>query len=428
LLTVLLARHLTADQYGRFVVLFGALMVSMVVHAALVTYPISVLGPRNGAEQLRQFAANSVLLTLGVDLLMAPCLWICCGALGCVYIFPLACGTMVMSHLQETMRRALMSHLRHGAAVPGDVAMYLGQFVLAFAALRFGHLNLTFAVGSILVAATAGAMTHALRLGAALPDLRAAFRAIGGMWRLGRWPLLTNAGYAVTYQLFPWMLAHQALSASATYQAALNVVAVVNPLAFAAGNLVVPAVAHARIRSGTHSPWQVALRYLWMGIALIAPFVLATAAAPHAMIRLLYGAASPYMAMAGTLRVLAIASLFMYIGHVLSFYFLGMEDTAAVLKTQCAASLAAVCVAVWAIPLLGPFGAAVALTAMNGTRVIGCLICRPRSQSVCKPAVRERQAALLAEENRTNCIEPSARDRQDWPMKCEASEVQEAGL
>lgn len=371
----MLARRLSPEEYGGFVVLYGVLLVSGVIHAALITYPISVIGPQKSTHELRELASVGLLLTLALDLALLAPLFAFCSALHSVSVLPMAFSAMVFWHLQETLRRCLMSHLRHAAAIPGDVVMYLGQLVMVVAFGRFRYLGLGTALFAILLAAACGLLIHIVSLGLSKPHFTQIGKSVRTKWQMGRWPLLTHAAYGVSYQSLPWMLARQTLSASATYQAALNVVAIANPLAFAIGNLVIPTVAHARSHNqNPEAPWKSTMRYMGIGLTLLVPFLVLISAQPEFMIRLLYGANSPYRVLSGMLlRILSAAALMMYVGHVLSFYFLGKEQTKTAFKTQLLASTAGIGLAIWLIPNFGPLGAASALLAMTFTRTIALL-------------------------------------------------------
>src|SRR5262249_81498 len=96
-------------------------------HAALIVYPLSVRGATAPKDELGLHAGNSVVLSL---------------VLAILWVIPIFTATVILSYgwlgfgtflavlawqAQETLRRALMAHLQHQAAILGDAVSYLGQ-------------------------------------------------------------------------------------------------------------------------------------------------------------------------------------------------------------------------------------------------------------------------------------------------------------
>lgn len=369
LLTLLLARWMSARDYGAFVLLFGALQVTNVVHQSLISYPISVLGAQKERAELAKFAANSVLLTSTVDCVLAIAL----GAIAWFVIGPtlsFACGLAVLaSHVQETYRRVLMSHLRHKAAIAGDAAMFLGQVVGVYFVQRFFILNLEGVFVCIGVFASLGAIVQIIQVGCAPINAENWRRSFSAFWALGRWPLLANTGYSLTMQAFPWLLARQGFAMAAAFQAVLNVVAFTNPLAFSIGNLLVPAIAHELVSDkGVSSAIRLTRNYAMLGAALLSPFLLTPIFLPSEALVLFYGASSPYLAYGQSLQMIAVGFGLACLAHIAGSYFLGSKRPQVVLWTQLAGCCVAFAIAPLAMKFHGVRGAALAFLAMSVVR------------------------------------------------------------
>lgn len=360
LLTVLLARSLSKVEYGTYVVLYGALLTANSLHAALVTYPISVLGAHRTRGQLRVLSSNSLivmsLLGAPVSAVLILVAWIITRRTDLLVIVICA---MLCWQMQETLRRSLMSHLRHRRALVGDFVTYSGQVIVAYWMIHHGT-PLTARIGfeAILVGSVAGTALHGIALGLRLPNLIDSLHLAKEYFTLGRLPLLSSLGYAGTLLLVPWILAFKGLAEVASYQAMMNIVQVVNPVMFSVGNLIIPAVAHELLKPGGEaSARKVSYRYALEGIALLAPVFLLVLFAPDTLMRMVYGHLSGYAEHDVLLRVMLLGASGLYLSHVLYCYFLGKKRVTVVAKSQLIASIAAVLCAFLLVPVWGIAGA-----------------------------------------------------------------------
>lgn len=371
LLTVILARSLSKVEYGTYVVLYGALLTANSLHAALVTYPISVLGAHRTPRQLRVLSSNSLvvmsLLGAPVSAVLILVAWLITRRTDLLVIVICA---MLGWQVQETLRRSLMSHLRHRRAVVGDAVTYSGEVAIAYWMVHHGA-PLTARIGfeAILIASIAGAIFHAFALGLEMPNLTDSLRLAKEYFTLGRFPLLSSLGYAGTLLLVPWVLAFKGLAEVASYQAMMNIVQVVNPVMFSVGNLIIPAVAHELLKPGAEATARRVLRrYLFEGIALLAPVFLAVLVAPDFIMRTVYGHMSGYTEHANLLRAMVLGACGLYLSHALYCYFLGKKHVTIVAKSQLIASAAVVLCAVLLIPVLGLAGAVISFVVMGVVR------------------------------------------------------------
>ncbi|MDT8069962.1 MAG: hypothetical protein ROO76_17500 [Terriglobia bacterium] len=377
LLTVILARSLSRVEYGTYVVLYGALLTANSLHAALVTYPISVLGAHRTPRELRLLSSNSLIITslLGVPVsaVLILAAWIITRRTD-LLLFVIA--AMLCWQFQETLRRSLMSHLRHRRALLGDSVTYVGEVIIVYWIVHTSaHVTARAGFEAILVASLVGAMIHAVGLGLRWPRLAESLRLAREYFALGRFPMLSSLGYAGTLLLVPWVLAFKGLAEVAGYQAMMNIVQVVNPVMFSVGNLVIPAVAHELLKpAGDAGARRVTYRYMLEGTALLAPIFAAILIAPDLIMRTVYGRLSGYAEHDVLLRVMVLGGCGLYFSHVLYCYLLGKKRVTAVAKSQLLASSAVVLCALILIPIWGLSGAVIAFIAMGTVRSWALLV------------------------------------------------------
>ena len=366
--TVILARSLSKVEYGTYVVLYGVLLIAHALHASLVTYPISVLGAHRTATELKRFSSTSVLITL---LLGVP---VSAGVVAAAFVlskrsdlFPYALAAMFCWQVQETLRRSLMAHLRHRAAIIGDTATYVGQALFVYLLVHHSiDRSARLGFEAIVAGSLLGACVHAIVLGARAPEFHNLIALFREYFRLGRYPLLSILGYSTTSLLFPWVLAYRSFAEVANYQTMMNLIQAVNPVMFSVGNLVVPAVAHEMLKpNGDEKARRVTYRFLLEGLIVLAPLFIGIVVAPRTIMEMLYGRHSGYGEHDIVVRVLVAGALATYIGHVLNSYFMGRKQVGVVAKGQLASSSAGVVCALVLIPVFGVPGAGLSYVAMG---------------------------------------------------------------
>ena len=393
LLTVALARSMAHAEYGGYVVAYGALYFAHALHNALVVYPISIRGAHHSREELRVLASESLVITY---LLALPSAALVATAVSLILhrtdLNWILLGALLAWQTQETVRRALMAHLRHRAAIAGDAVTAAVQIGSVGVAL-FGQISLNAASGLkiIMIASLAGAAVHIAVLGLGAPMWSELGARCSQFFQVGRWWLFTGVGSAATVLLFPWWLAHRNLAEAAIYQAMLNIVQVGNPVAFSVGNLVIPAVAHEMLKPhGETSARRITGTYMFQGFLILAPLFLGLLLVPSSVMRVAYGSGSVYAQHTTILRVLAVGWLASYVGHVLNSYALGKKLVVETAAAQVVSSAGAVLAAALFIPAYGIGGAAIGYLTMGVGRNLALVA------SFAKSRVRRSEHAIHA--------------------------------
>jgi O-antigen/teichoic acid export membrane protein len=284
---------------------------------------------------LRHLTAGSLLLTA---LLAIP---LCSIAIGTTFILkrpalaPWIAVALLAWQLQETTRRGLMAHLRHSGAILGDIVSYLGQSLALFILAATGHMNLAVAFATIAITSILAGIVQAVQLGLALPRVRETIALIPLYWRIGKWALLAHVTDASLWQALPWALAvSHGLEYAASFQAALNILNIMNPVMFGVSNVVIPACLRARQQGGLSEGWRVARRYAEWGFLALLPYYAVLLIWPHRILSAYYGAGSHYINLDGALRILVPAYLLAYSFAVVAAFFNGMQRPSLVFASE----------------------------------------------------------------------------------------------
>lgn len=412
---IILARRLAPGEYGIFALLFGVMFILNVSHWALVGYPLSVRGALSDESTLRRETANSLLLT---SLLAIP---LCSILIGTTFILKRPALALWIAvallawQLQETTRRGLMAHLRHSNAMFGDMLSYLGQSLALFVLAAAGHLSLTGAFATIAITSVLAVIVQAVQLGLALPRVREAISAIPSNWRAGKWALLAHATDACLLQTVPWVLAvSHGLEYAASFQAALNILNITNPVTFGVSNLVVPACLRSFQRGGLSEAWRVAQRYAEWGFLALLPYFLLLLIWPGKILSSYYGMGSRYTNLVGSLRILVPAYLVAYPFTVLAAFFNGMRRPSLVFSSELAgvAVLAMGIYLCWTFDLVGACLGVLVICLARTTA--GFTFLRRMLQDDAREKELRTQGMQLSQGAAVTAIENMSKSREIW--------------
>ena len=352
---LVLVRTLPKEDFGVFFLVFGMLLFLNSLHNSLVTYPLSVRGAASDALDLRHRAGQSILFTLMLALPLSLGVIVIVGLEHRQSLIPWALAAMFLWQIQETLRRAIMAHLRHREALFGDAISYLGQAAIVYVLARRGMLTLEAAFIAIASTSLLALLVQAWQLKPALSLTRPVRPLVGEHWSLGRWMLLTNAITLLTVQAMPWTLGYfHGKGEVAEFGALAQVMGLTNPVMIGITGLIVPTVAAVSARRGASSARHVALTYGLQGAALLLPYYALVLLAPEFALRLFTD--KPEYAGLGThLRLFVLAYILTFPAHVVLSLLNGLGRTRSTFVAQCAFSAATLLLS---LPLAAAYGLA----------------------------------------------------------------------
>ena len=339
-------------EYGVYFLVFGMLQFLNSLHQSLVTYPLSVRGATSDREDLRRLAGHGLLFTLLLALPLSLGVVLIVGIENRPGLLLWALAAMFIWQFQETLRRAIMSHLRHREALPGDAAAYVAQVAIlcVLASQRKLTLENTFAViaGTSLIAL----LLHGLRLRPAVAVRDGTVPALlREHWSLGRWFLLTNLITIVTVQAMPWTLAYfHGEEQVAEFGVLAQIMGLSNPIIISIAGLIVPAVAAASARSGISAARHSAFSYGIQGAAILLPYYAAVLILPGFALRVFN---VEYAGLTTHLRLFIVAYLLVFPAQVMQALLNGLGRTRSTFAAQCVFSAATLLVS---LPLAAKYG------------------------------------------------------------------------
>jgi O-antigen/teichoic acid export membrane protein len=410
LLNVLLARTLSEDDYGKFVLFLGAIFILRAIDYSLISYPLSVRLCVAREDERAGLLGNTSLLAAALSLVLVAVMALGTTLLEDNILLP-ACLCFLCWQAQETSRRYLLAEFRYSAAVAGDGIAYVGQALLIALVAWLDGISLPAALYMMSATFATGALVHASKLRFAWPDLAETRPLAREYFSVGKWSIVNYELVLVRAQLFPWMLAATAgTAATASLQAGLNIANMMNPIIFGIGNAIPQVAAHAHRNGGVIGAWRAAYGYVLFGLGPILLICAAAVLMPELLLRMVYGPSSPYLAVAIGLQLLAVAGVLDYIAEMISKTLLGVQAGRLASVVNVVAVGVAAVLAFALIDKLGVLGACLALLIANLVRATGAVIAitwliadeksreRARPGAVGSPASVERALGAPAEQ------------------------------
>ena len=378
-LNVLLARWLSAAEYGAFSVVFAGFLLVGALHTALLSEPMLVFGHSKFKEDP---AAYFRVLLRGH--------WVFCGIASAVFsavavmlggfndgLIPSAMLAMAIAGplvlFQWLARRACYLVMRPGLAA-GAGALYMGAIAAGTTALS-AYGNLSSVTGLLVMAAASSVsgawITHRLGVGGTsslreqLPHL-----ALEAHWEYGRWAVAAAGLSWATGNILTVILpVFVDLDAVGALRAAFNVVVPVMQVFAALGSVVVPLLVRAN-SSGELGTVVRRVLAVYVGIAAAYGLVIFTFSAP--LTSVIYGASSQEVI--AYLNVFAVMPIVSALVSVAGGALRALEMPRSIFVAYCASAVVSVSVGTW---LTYTFGAHGAVTGMVlSTAVTGGVLAR----------------------------------------------------
>ncbi|MBD2388119.1 lipopolysaccharide biosynthesis protein [Cylindrospermum sp. FACHB-282] len=357
---ILLARNLPQVDYGNYLLIYGVIIFLNSIHTSIIVYPLSVKGSVADIAELRKLSANYLVFTSLLALICSIGVLGSALAIGKSHVVPLAVAALLFWQMQETVRRALMSHLRYSEAVWGDGLSYVGQAMLVLFLAQKGWLSIESTFFVIALTSALAALVQSLQLQLKSIDSQSLWNTARVSWNLGKWNLLGSITAIANIHATPWILAiYHGTGETAAVQAVINILGASNPVIVSTNNLVVPSVAKANLDGGMKAVKQVALKYTIQGGLLLFPFFGLLGLFPRQVLELMYGSNSPYLNLDNVLRLFVLAYTLLYLSQIPSGILGGLEKTKSAFIGQMGSVTSSLLIGIPLIVQMGAFGAGI---------------------------------------------------------------------
>ncbi|WP_181832706.1 oligosaccharide flippase family protein [Bosea caraganae] len=325
LLNIVLARHLPPAEYGAFALVLGTLMLVQLINSSLIFYPMSIRSTVLAEDERQKLIGRSLVLLAGLCLPLMLLVGTGLVLMGRADLLVPLLLYFFVAQVQETLRRGLFAEFRHRDALIGDLIGCLGQVALVLLLLQHGPVDLAEVFYALALASSVALAVNYWQVRADFRDLRRLRATMADFWSLGRWSLANNLTGASRIQLFLWGLAALfGAAATASFQAAHNVINLANPILLGLCN-VIPQTAARKFQDGYGTAWLAARPYALAGALPILLCYGVLLVAPELVLHLLYGAGSAYAGLVLPIRILAAGALLGYSADMVCSYMHGVD-------------------------------------------------------------------------------------------------------
>lgn len=370
LTTLIAARLLPVDDFGRFSLAVMGTLFAANMHRAILTQPMNVLG---AAEALPQLASR-LLALLRAHLLAIPLAAIFLAGLS-YKLFPdiglLVAVVFYMASffLQELLRRYWYVRGQLKRALFNDVISYGGQLLVLILAQTMWKLS-----GAGVFAIMAATSMLAFVVGLSKIDLPrpVARQSLGHLmaqhWGIAKWLILTVLAVWGAGQVYPFLIASLGPAVVAMFSASKNILNVIGILVQSFNNYLPGRAALLLKQEGKHALRRHMVRTLMQAtLAALVLFGLVMWLA-QPLLNLLYG--GTYDHAAHLLKILTLGASCTILGAALGAYSLAMEDSRSNFLANLGATVMTFTVGLWLIREHGVEGAAVATSLSLATAML----------------------------------------------------------
>jgi O-antigen/teichoic acid export membrane protein len=369
---VIIARTCFKDELGLYMLGFSLILLMTDFQTSLITTPYMVYAPRLRGRAHALYTGSTLIHQLAFCLLTM--LALVCGAFAVtIGVGPRGLGPVLWAlvavigliMLREFARRVCFASLKLKTAFLFDTCIAVGQIGGLLLLARFGLLSASRAYWVIGTACGIAVLWwlwsdrefYHPRMSESLADLKK-------NWILGKWVFASGLVWAVSMNLYPWLLAaFHGVASTGVWAACLGVVSVANPALLGIQNLVGPKIAHVYAADGSRALRRLVLQITAVIVIPMSLLCLMMFIWGGRLVTLLYG-----RQYAGNNLVVAIMALIILVA-VPSFSFsralFAIERADLDFLVSFAALSVMVTTGFWLVRAFGVLGAACGLLATN---------------------------------------------------------------
>lgn len=369
---VIIGRACTKEQFGLFMLGFSIVLFVITLQTSLILTPYMVYSPRLKPGEHARYTGSTLIHQLGLSALAIAALAAGGAALsfgiGPQGLAPVVWTLVVVITfilMREYIRQISFANLCFKTALILDsvvaVVQICGLLLLAYLGLVSASMAY-WVVGLACGFAAVGWLvwmrtTFALQLTRAISDLVQ-------NWTFGKWVFASGLLWALSMNLYPWILtAFHGTASTGVWAACFGIAAIGNPLHFGMQNFLGPKIAHSYAEGGAMGLRRFVFKASAVFSLLITPFCVALLVFGGSLVVILYG--DKYAGNGLVVSVLALNLLISTVSFSFSRALFAMERADVDFAVGFVALFVLLTLGLWLVKAFGPFGAACGLLAGN---------------------------------------------------------------
>jgi O-antigen/teichoic acid export membrane protein len=369
---VIVARACSKEELGLYMLGLSLILFMTDLQTSLITTPYMVYAPRLKGRAHALYTGSTLIHQLAFCLIAM--LGVLCGSFVVTnWVGPRALGPVLRAlvlvialiMLREHARRVSFARLRLRTAFIFDTCIALGQLSGLLVLAHFGLLSASrafWAIGLVCGIAVLGWLWsdrgfYEPRMSESLADLRK-------NWIFGKWVFASGLVWAVSMNLYPWLLAtFRGVASAGVWAACLGVVSIGGPVMVGIQNLAGPKIAHVYAAAGHKALHRLVFKLTAVVAIPMSLLCLVTFIWGGRLLTLLYG-----RQYAGNRMIVAILALNLLVSAVafpFSRALFAVDRADLDFLVNFTALFIMVTIGLWLVRAFGPLGAAFGLLGAN---------------------------------------------------------------
>lgn len=369
---IIIARACSKDELGLYMLGYSLVLFVTDMQTSLIATPYMVYAPRLKGHAHALYTGSTLIHQL--VFCIVTMLGVLCGAVAVTNgVGPRALGPVLwalilviaLMMLREFARRVCFTRLKLKAAFLLDTCIACGQIGGLLVLAHFGLLSASRAywvVGLVCGIAVLGWLwseraCYDARMGESLADFNK-------NWVLGKWVFASGLVWAISMNIYPWLLAaFRDVASTGVWAACFGTVSIGGPAIVGLQNLIGPKIANEYATHGHRALYRLVLRITAGVAALLSLLCLVIFIWGDRLVVLLYG--HHYAGNSLVVRVLALNALVTAVTFPFSRALFAIGRARVDFVVNFAALFIMVTVGLWLVRAFGPIGAAFGLLGAN---------------------------------------------------------------
>jgi len=369
---VIIARTRSKEELGLYMLGNTLILLMTDFQTSLITTPYMVYAPRLKGREHALYTGSTLIHQLAFCFL--GLLGVFCGSVATAHGFgprPMSpvlwtlAFVIALIMLREHARRISFARLKITTVFLFDLCIAIGQVGGLFALKLLGLLTVSRAywvIGSACGLAVGGWLWSDRDFFE--PRIRRSIDDFRRNWTIGKWVFASGLIWAVSMNLYPWILASfHGVASAGLWAASLGVISIGSPIVMGLQNLIGPKIAHIYAQSGHRALRRFVFQVAGLVAALMSIFCLFVFVWGNHMVALLYG--RQYLGNGLTLAVLALNVTVQALAFCFSRALFAVDRADLDFATNFAALFIMLTLGLWLVRVYGPLGAAFGLLGAN---------------------------------------------------------------
>jgi len=369
---VIIGRACTKEQFGIFMLGFSIVLFVVTLQTSLISTPYMVYSPRMNPGEHARYTGSTLIHQLGLSALaivaLAPggvALSFGIGPQGLAPVVWTLVVVITFIMLRENIRQISFANLRFKTALILDSVVAVVQIggLLLLAYLGLLSASKAFWVGGLACGLAAVGWlirrrkTFALQLPRAISDFRR-------NWSFGKWVFASGLLWALSMNLYPWILtAFHDTASTGVWAACFGIAAIGNPLLVGISNFLGPKIAHSYAEGGAMGLRRFVFKASAVFSLLITPFCVALLVFGGSLVVIIYG--DKYAGNGLVVSILALNLLVSTVAFSFSRALFVMERADVDFAVGFVSLFVLLTFGLWMVKSFGPLGVACGLLAGN---------------------------------------------------------------